>query len=65
MLPREGKVKGVHHHQASITGNVKRTYFFKKIKTMNSKMATNLQLSTTESKKKKKTKQTSRIGTAS
>ena len=37
-----------------------------KIKTMNSKMTTNTQLSTTEpKKKKKKTKQTTRTGTES
>ena len=37
----------------------------KKIKTMNIKKATNSQLSTTESKKKLKTKQTTRTGTES
>ena len=37
----------------------------KKIKTMNSKMTTNPQLSTTETKKQKLTKQTIRTGTES
>ena len=37
----------------------------KKVKTMNSKMTTNLQLSTTESKIKKQTKPTTRKGTES
>ena len=37
----------------------------KKIKTMNSKMTTNSQLSTTKPKKQKQTKQTNRTGTAS
>ena len=35
------------------------------IKTMNSKMTTNSQLSTTKSKKNKQTKQTTRTGTES
>ena len=39
--------------------------FRKKIKTMNIKMTTNAQLSTTESKKQKQTKQTTRTGTES
>ena len=37
----------------------------KKIKTMNSKLTTNSQLSTTEPKKQKQTKQTTRTGTES
>ena len=37
----------------------------KKVKTMNIKVATNSQLSTTESKKQKQTKQTTRTGTES
>ena len=37
----------------------------KKIKNMNSEMTTNSQLSTTEPKKQKQTKQTTRIGTDS
>ena len=55
VLPRQGKAKGVHHHQAIFTGNVKRNLLKKKkTKNMNIKKATNSQLSTTESKKKNK-----------
>ena len=52
VLPRQGKTKGIHHHQAIITRDIKETYLRgKKIKNMNIKKATNPQLSTTESKK--------------
>ena len=52
-FPHKVKAKGVHHHQAIITGNVKGTYLKKKkkIKSLNVKMAANSQLSTTKSKK--------------
>ena len=44
-LPRQGKAKGVHHHQSLIILNIKGTYLRKKkIKTMNIKRATNSQL---------------------
>ena len=58
VLPRQGKAKGIQHHQAIITSNVKGTYSRKKkkIKTMNIKMTINSQLSTTESKRQKQNK---------
>ena len=48
-------MQGVHHYQALIIWNVKGTYLKKRIwsKTMNSKITTNSQLSTTEPKKRK------------
>ena len=62
MLPKQGKAKGVHHHQALIW-NVKWTYLGKRRR---SKLWTlkwqQTQLSTTESKKQKQTKQTTRTG---
>ena len=65
VLPRQGKAKVVHY-QAIIIWNVKENYEREKEdKTMNIKMAANSQLSTTESKKQKQTKQTTRIETES
>ena len=58
MIHTEDQVKGVHHHKALIIQNVKVTYLRKRrSKTINSKMTTNSQLSTTEPKKQKLSKQ--------
>ena len=56
MPPRQGKTKGVHHHQGITTQNVKGAYLRKRRSKLNIKMTTNSQLSTTEFKKTNKSK---------
>ena len=69
MLPRPGKVKGVHHHQAIITLNVKGTYLRKrrsKLWTVKWQQTHNYQqMNLKEKTVKTKTKQTTRTGTES
>ena len=65
MLPRQGKAKQVHHHQAIIISNVKGTYLRKirsKIWTVKWQQTHNYQQLNLK-QKQKQTKQTTRTGT--
>ena len=66
MLPRQGKAKGVHHHQTLITWNVKGNYLRKRRRTVKWQQTHNYQqLNLKQTQKQKQTKQTTRTGTES
>ena len=65
VFPRQGKFKGVHHHQAIIIGNVKGNHIRKRSKLRTLKRQQMYNYQQLNLKANKQTKQTTRTGTES